>query len=448
MLQRTEQPGGLPYEGSIGPRAFDLVDAYAFLKSNRRVLVGWVIVAVTIAVMYAFTATPLYTATTDLTIDSRKIQVFTNNQGNQNQVVGDNSLDSSQVESEVELLGSESIAVAVIRDLKLTQDPEFVSTRRGLLMGLVSTIFGINEDANALSDSERERIAIAGFHGNLSVRRVGLTYVLEISFRSSDPQKAAKIANAVADAYINDQLNTKYQAARRASVWLQERIGELREQSNVAAKAVQDYKEKHNIVETGTQGQGLLSSLQVQGTNTQLISASAATAEAKARLERIQDVLTSAAPGEAVGTVSDTLKDEVITRLRQRYLDDSERVAEWTVRMGPKHLAVIGLRNEMAELQNSIVDELRRIAQTYQSDYEIAKAREESIHNSLGKQISEAGANGQAQVDLAELESASQTYHTVFENFLQKYTEAVQQQSFPISDARIITAASAPLHKS
>src|ERR1700733_16280027 len=114
MLQRTEQPGGLPYEGSKAPRAFDLVDAYAFLKSNRRVLAGWVIVAVTIAVMYAFTATPLYTATTDLTIDSRKIQVFTNNQGNQDQVVGDNSLDSSQVESEVELLGSESIAVAVI----------------------------------------------------------------------------------------------------------------------------------------------------------------------------------------------------------------------------------------------------------------------------------------------------------------------------------------------
>ncbi len=271
---------------------------------------------------------------------------------------------------------------------------------------------------------------------------------MEISFRSTNAQKAARIANAVAEAYITDQLNTKYQAARRASIWLQERIGELRDQSNAAARAVQDYKERNNIVEMGARGQGLLSNLQVQETNTQMIQATAATAESKARLQRIQDVLQSSTPGEAVGTVTDTLKDEVITRLRQRFLDDSQRAAEWTARLGPNHLAVIGLKNEMAELQHSIVDELRRIAQTYQSDYEIAKAREASLHSSLGQQIREVGANGQAQVDLAQLKSTSETYHKVFENFLQKYTEAVQQQSFPISDARVITSASTPLYKS
>jgi polysaccharide biosynthesis transport protein len=446
MLQRTEQSGLLPFEKASAPRSFDFVDAVAFLKANRRVIVGWVIAAVTVALVYAFTATRLYTATTDITIDSRKIHIFNNTAGSQDQVVGDNSLDSAQIESEVEVLKSESIAQAVVRDLKLTEDPQFVNTRGGLLMGLVSAVFGINEDARALSDSERERIAVAALGANLAVRRVGLTYVLEISYRSPSPQKAAQIANAVADAYINDELNTKYQAARRASVWLQERIGELRDQSNAAARAVQDYKQKNNIVETG--GQGLLSNLQVQETNTQMITASATTAEAKARLERIQEVLKSSAPGEAVGTVTDTLKDEVITRLRQRYLDDSQRVAEWTARLGPDHLAVINLRNEMAELQHSIVDELRRIAQTYQSDYEIAKAREESIRASLGNQIQQAGANSQAQVDLSELQSTSQTYHTIFENFLQKYTEAVQQQSFPISDARVITAATPPLNKS
>ena len=300
----------------------------------------------------------------------------------------------------------------------------------------------MDEDARSLSDVQRKRIAIKILRDNLSVRRIGLTYVLEISYRSPDPAKASQIANAVADAYINDQLNTKYQAARRASIWLQERIAELRNQSNVAARAVQDYKEKNNIVDTGNHG--LLSDLQVQETNTQMITAQAATAEAKARLDRIEEVLKSPAPGEALGTVSDTLKNEVITRLRQRYLDDTEHVAKFSAMMGPNHLAVVNLKNEMALLQASMVDELQRIAQTYKSDYEIAKAREDSTRASLGKQIQEAGASGQAQVDLKELESASQTYHTIFENFLQKYTEAVQQQSFPISDARVITPASRP----
>ena len=97
--------------------------------------------------------------------------------------------------------------------------------------------------------------------------------------------------------------------------------------------------------------------------------------------------------------------------------------------MGPNHTAVLNLKGQMVELQNSIIDELQRIAQTYKSDYEIAKAREDSLRASLGKQIQAAGVSGQAQVDLKELQSASQTYHTIFENFLQKYTEAVVWRS-------------------
>ena len=213
--------------------------------------------------------------------------------------------------------------------------------------------------------------------------------MLGVSFRSPDREKAARIANAVADAYINDQLNVKYEAARRASVWLQGRIAELRNQSNTAARAVEEYKEKNNIVEAGARG--LLSDLQLQELNSQMISATAATAEAKARLDRVDQVLKSPAPGEALGTVSDTLHDDVITRLRQRYLTDREYVAKWSAKVGPNHGAIITMQNEMKELQNSIVDELQRIAQTYKSDYEIAKAREDSLRASLGKQVQEGG---------------------------------------------------------
>jgi polysaccharide biosynthesis transport protein len=442
MLQRTQQRRELSYNGAdelhwtsgAAPRRLDLHEIYTFVKSNWRIITAWTIVAVALALGYAFTATPLYTATVELALDSRKVQV------NKEQVVGDNSLDSSQVESEVTVLRSESIALAVVKELKLTDDPEFVDDKPGLF----SRLFG---GSGELSDELRTRIAVSALRGGLLVRRLGLTYVLEISFRSPDRVKAARIANAAAHAYLREQLNVKYEAAGRASVWLQERIAELRNQSSDAARAVETYKEKHNIVDTGA-GRGLLSDLQVQELNSQMISATAATAEAKARLNRIDEVLKSPAPGEALGTVSESLHNDVITKLRQRYLTDRERVVEFTAKMGPNHTAVVNLKNEMAELQNSIIDELQRIAQTYKSDYEIAKAREDSLRASLNKQIQAAGVTGQAQVDLKELQSASQTYHTIFENFMQKYTEAVQEQSFPIFDAHVITAATPPLSKS
>ena len=443
MLQRTGQTGSLPYETNDVARRVDLVDIYTFLKANRSIIAGWTIVLLTAALVYAFSATPLYTATTDVSIDSRKVHVFKSN----DQVVADQSLGDGEVASEVEILNSETIAADVVKDLKLTEDPEFVDTSGGLMTRIVHAIFGINEDPRELSDAQRERIATDTLRGNLTVRRVALSYVLEISYRATSPQKAARIANAVASAYITDQLDNRYEAARRASIWLQERIAELRDQSNSAARAVEAYKEKHNIVDTG--GKVLLSDLQLQQFNSQLTTATAATAEAKARLDRVQSVLQAPVPGEAViGTVSETLQDPVITQLRQRYLTDRENVAKFTAMMGPKHLAVINLKSEMAELQNSIVNELQRIAQVYKSDYEIAKAREDSLRASLSKQIQTAGVTGKAQVDLKELESASQTYHTIFENFLEKYTEAVQQQSFPISDARVITPAVPPYSKS
>ena len=284
-----------------------------------------------------------------------------------------------------------------MKELKLTDDPEFVDAKSGL----ISAVFG------GSTEEVRTRMAVRALREGLRVRRIGLTHVLEISFRSPDRVKAARIANAAAQAYLREQLNVKYEAAGRASAWLQDRISELRNQSSDAARAVETYKEKHNIVDTGA-GRGLLSDLQVQEINQQMISATAATAEAKARLDRIDEVLKSPAPGEALGNVSESLRNEVITKLRQRYLTDRERVVEFTAKMGPNHTAVLSLKAQMAELQNSIIDELQRIAQTYKSDYEIAKAREDSLRASLSKQIQAAlgpspGGSQRAPVCLTDL---------------------------------------------
>src|SRR5271169_2473381 len=192
MLQRGEQADQLWSDngeelrrsGRAAPRRMDFVDIYSFLKAYWRIIAGWTIAALTVALAYAFTATPLYTATAVLRLDSPKVQLVKNNE----QVV-DNSL--ADTDSEVEVLHSDSIALAVVKDLKLIDDPEFVDTKPGLFSTVFGGIFrGPSEDV-------RKRIAVKVLQGNLTTRRVGLTYVLEISFRSPDPEKAARIANAV-----------------------------------------------------------------------------------------------------------------------------------------------------------------------------------------------------------------------------------------------------------
>jgi polysaccharide biosynthesis transport protein len=415
----------------------------SFVRRQFAVILFVTLLALALGVIYVATTRPSYTAQAQLLIDARKVQVF-----QQQSVLGDSPIDAAQVESQAEILKSENIAAAVIKNLHLTNDPEFVGSGGGLIGALVGLVFGGSD--KAASDFELFRSAVRTFQGRLTIRRLGLSYVIQIGFWSYDAERAAEIANAVADAYVTDQLEAKYQATRRASVWLQDRIKELRDQVSAAERAVVDFKTQNNIVSTGGPDKRLLGEQQVAELTSQLVIARANTAEAKARLDRIESVLSRTdSPFESFGsTVADTLKNEVVTKLRTQYLELAARESDWTLKYGRDHLAVVNIRNQLREIRNSIFEELKRLGETYKSDYAIAKQREVGVQQELSQAVSGSQATDAKSVTLRELQSTAQTYKTIYDNFLQRYMEAVQQQSFPITEARLISSAARPLNKS
>lgn len=414
---------------------FDIGAIIATLRRQWPLIAGFTAVFLLLGVGYLLTAAPKFTATTTMMIDTRKNQLLQSQQ-----VVGDLQIDANAIESQIEILKSESVALSVIRDLKLIDDPEFNGQgSKGIVRTVLSALLPEGPPA---SEFQTERAAIGYFQRNLAIKRVGTSYAIDISYTSLNPKRAADIANAIADSYVVGELDAKYQATKRASRWLQDRMSELRTQASQADSAVQTFKAENNIVDTG---RGLMSDQQLSDVNTQLVAARAATAETKARLDRIDQISVVGIPD---ATVADALKNDVINRLRAQFLDLSAREADWSARYGSAHTATINLRNQMREIQRSIADEVKRIAQTYRSDYEIARARESSLEASLSALVGQAAVTGQAQIKLRDLESTSQTYRNLYDNFLQRFMEATQQQTFPISEARVITAASEPTSKS
>jgi polysaccharide biosynthesis transport protein len=408
-------------------------------------IIGFVLaIAIALGFVYVMTTPPSFTATTTMMIDAKRVQLF-----QQPSMINDLPIDAATVESQIEVLKSETVAQAVIDKLHLVNDPEFVGPGGGLIgtvLNLVTSLFSFGETANIDSDFASKRTAVGNFESKLNIRRVGLTYVINISFQSLNPGRAAEVANAVANAYIDDQLEAKFDSARRAGSWLQGRLRELRDQASTAERAVVAFKNKNEMVDTGGR---TINEQQLAELNSELVLARSKTAEAKARMDRVEAVLRNESPDTTViATVADTLKNEVITKLRSKYLELAQREADWTPRYGATHLAVVNVRNQMHEIQNSIRDELQRIAQTYKSDLEIAKQNEESVQKQLEQAVAQSQVNNEAQVSLRELESNAQTYRALYDNFLQRYMESVQQQSFPITEARIITAATRPLGKS
>jgi polysaccharide biosynthesis transport protein len=394
-----------------------------------------------LGLVYFWTTPPIYTAYSKLLIDSDKMKIL---QQQQTTAGGETPVDTWQIDSQVELLKSDSIGLSVVKRLRLFEDPEF--TERPGLFAKMRALFSTPKPK---SETELAQTALDVFLANRFISRLGRTYVLELDYTSLSPTRAAEIANAIADAYIDDLMASKYQATRRGSSWLQDRIAELRTQATDADRAVLEYKERYKLVDvvgsSGISSVRLLGEQQLSDLNAQLGAARAAAAEAQAKLERVDDVIKH---DVADATVTDSLKNDVIKTLRSQYFELSSREAIWAARYGPAHLAVVTLRTQMDSIRTAIKDELSRIAGSYKSEYEIASGRVEKLEKDLAASVSESQSTNRDRLGLRELESTAKAYHSIHDNFLERNMEVIQQQSFPITETRAITVAVPPSHKS
>jgi len=432
-----------PYGPAVdsGSEAISMVQIQDFFGRQWRLIALVTGLGITLGAVYVALSPALYTAQADMIIDTKRVTWTQSEMSTDNRMVEDAS-----VESEIETTRSEQVAIAVIRKLHLTEDPEFVGAGQGLKRRLFSLFKLTSGPAPEPSNEELTRRALGMVKANLRVTRLGRSYIEQIAFTSLDREKAAKIANTFADAYIEDQLQAKFEATHRASVWLEQRIRELRQQASDAYREVQDFKSKNSII-IGVDGK-LASEVELDQLGVALAKARADTSQARAKLDRITRVLEQRTDKESLNIpdpiVTDALSNPVITRLRQQFLDDQNKESEWSARYGPDHQAARNLRAEMSALQRAIWDEISRIAESYKSELQIAKSQEESIDRRMLEVFQQSGATRQSQVRLRELETAANTYRGIYETFLSRFTQSVQQQSFPSTEARIVTLASPP----
>ena len=413
-------------------------DVLGLLRRNLLIIVCTTLIGIALGVAYVVYAPPLYSANAQIILDARKLQVY-----QQQPVLTDAPTDSASVESQIQILQSKAIAVLVVRNLQLANDPTFIEQSQGVMGWLFGLLPNRSSLTAPLSDADRSEMAAEAIQQNLKVARVGASYVIDINFRSRAPERAAQIANAVADAFLANQMESRYQSMQRTTAWLQDRLAELRDQQRNADRSVADFKTKNNIVAANSQP---IKQEELNLLNNQLVAARNRTSEAQAKLDRIQTIIRSSSsattPGAPDPTVSDTLTNLVITRLRDKYLEYAAREADYSAKYGSNHYAVLNLRRQILEIRASILDELRRIAETYKSDLEIARQHQDDLEKNF------AGAVTQSGGPLRELQSSADSYRALYDGLLQRYVQSVQELSSPTTEARLLTRASPPTSKS
>jgi succinoglycan biosynthesis transport protein ExoP len=411
------------------------------LRRHLALFIACCLAGVGLGTLYLITAVPLYTASANIMIDNRQVRAI-----HDVSTFSDSpTLDSSEIESHVEVLRSENVGLAVVKQLKLSDDPAFI--RPPWLVKIWASAmaeFGVKTDVEEPSNDaeaalKRQMTALETLNRDLNISRVGRTFVLQVSYTAPNPIRAAEIVNGYTNTYMLEQLNSRGEATHRARSWLQQRTEELRQLSVDADLAAQKYRAEHNLLATkGT----LISEQQLNEMTTDLVTARAATEQTRARYLRIKNIIDT---HQTETAVTESLANQVINDLRTKYLDASKRVSDLERNLGPSHIAVVNLKNTLDELSTLLFHELARVAETYRSDYEVAASREKALGENLAQQRSIAVEANDAQVQLRQLEQKTESYKALYQNYLQRYQEAAQQESFPMTDGHIISAANPPL---
>lgn len=461
--QKPPPPQDLPdpvaQEAGLADTAFF---ALGVIRQQYRLIVATALFAAVViaaaCLIYLLIAPLVYVAKTQLVIERGKSAFL------HEAVVSDTPVDSAQVESEIQILTSQRVAGLTVKALHLADAPGNAAVGGGLVASLKRRVAaflrsrGLMRPKAAASGADPQQEAAEALLRDLQVTRVGLSFILSIIYQSDTPEQAVRVADGIAEAYIFDQMDSKYKMQRQASDWLQSRLNELRQQAMSSEEEVNAYKTRNNIV---TAGGAPINEQEVGELNKQLVDARTKTSDILARLDRTEAVLrcveagdrpTGERPGadcpdrggrDFYGAVSDLLNNPVVTKLRQQYLELVARETEFSNRYGSGHAAVVNLRNQVRDLQNAIFNELRRLSDSYRSEYLISKQRRDAIEADLARSVAQAQTMNRAQGALRELESNAASARSIYEVFLQRYTESLQQQTHVMPEARILAPGTA-----
>ena len=426
------------------------IDIFAIARTLRKrlgVILGITVGLTALVMIGVFQETPLYTGETLIILDQQKTKII-----DASAVMSGLGGDSATVDSQVEILKSRSLARRVVEDLNLVDDPEFNDAlKQPSVLRWVDPRFWIaslvNSASNDSSTEEQKKEAtidkvVGEVVKRTEISRRGFTYVMSLKFTSENPTKAAKIANTLADAYVVDQLEAKFNATKKANEWLSSRLLSLRQQVQASERAVEIYRKQNGLENVD----GItINDQQLSELNAQLILAKTNLAEMEAKYQRARQII---AKGGSIESVADVVQSKTISDLRSKEADLARQQADLSSKYGPRHPAILNIDAQRRDIQRQIGREVQRIIGSLQNDAAIAQSRVDSLEKSLSDLKGTANENDQALVQMRELQREAAANKIVYESFLNRYKETSQQGDLQTPDSRVISQATAPIHPS
>ena len=415
-------------------------------------------VLMTIAALTLLTAiilqwvTPLYESKALLRIENRERNV-----ANFDSVITGLSADAETIESEIQVIRSRTLAKNAITALELHKDPNFntalaqnkQSQENDWSTVLTDFFGGLKQSGEGMSDKEyqqhREWSELVDlFLDNLDVQQIEKSHVLAITYTTKNPMLATHVTNKIVDLYIGQQLKTKFEATRRATAWLNQRVSELQKAVEQSDTAVESFRRDSGLLQ-GKEGD--LTAQQISEINSQLILAKARQTESLVRLRQINN---QSDRRSAIESTTEILQSELIQRLRAQESDLQRGIAELSMEYGKRHPKMINMLASLKGLQKKIDLEERKIVRGLKNEVAIANSSVWSLQSSLDELKKEVAIANEDEVKLNALEREAEANRLLLTTFLSRFKEMSSQQDPDVHkpDVTIISTANIPVKPS
>lgn len=496
--------------------AFEQLDLQHYLRILRKYKFPIILFTAAITALagyYAYTATPIYSSTSTLLIESQANSPITFEQ-----LVGAETENQEYYETQFELLRSRGLAKRVVDKLNLWEHPEFAGStvaesvqstgssgvvqedERGLsgafsslksLVGMedqtasedsgivvdldnpaagvdasqqagtaaeralqMDPRFANNADGSAFSlelsadsfdDTDQltpsQQYVVGKFMSRLSIDPVRKTKLVSISFESPDPAMAALVANTVGEEYINSYLDAKIELTTRASLWLNERLTDLKRTLDESEDRLIAFKQENGLVDVD----GSVGRLNEQ----ELLLATAELAQARSELSAKENLYreVQAAQGDAdfLGALPAFQADPLIQRVKIDQGQAQRNLDELRNRYGERHPRVVDAMSQLATLNATLEGHVSRVVGSVAKDYQLAQQRVAGIQAKLNVGKTEIQDIGTKKFELDALEREVSTNRSIYDTFFSRITEAKSADGLEAANARISDYALPPV---
>jgi succinoglycan biosynthesis transport protein ExoP len=401
----------------LSPREPHLYDYLLILRKHQWLILSFLVVVVTIVTIATFRMEPVYTASAKIEIDRENTNILPFQGADSYDLMID--LDN-YIETQSRILTSETLALQTIR-----QNPDF---------------FGNNSsEAIATGSLENQKLPpeIGAFLGSLTVRRVPNTRLMEVSFESTKPVKAAEILNAHLRNYIEDNYKSRYEATESASKWLQEELQELGEKVRKSEDARIQYERNNQIWAVDDKNdKNNVTTERLSDLNKQLTDAQSDSLKKQALYE-------FAKSGD-VDAVPQLRESPALQEMQRKHADLAIQYSDLVNQYGPNYPKVQRLQIQMKEVDDQMTRERKGIVAQLESEYREAKQHEELLARALDQQKSEVNAMSEKMIQYNVLRREAEANKALYDSLQTKLKEAQISSGLKSSNIRIVDPAMIP----